>query len=62
MRIDIKKFELAQAKSEKTLVALGIPRETIRNVREGKSLRPETVGRIAKALSCKPEDIIMEDY
>lgn len=60
MLIDIKKFELAQAKSEKTLVALGIQRETMRNIREGKNLRPETVGKIAKALNCLPEDIISD--
>ncbi len=62
MRIDVKRFELAQAKTGKTLIALGIPRETARNIRDGKNLRPETVGKIAKALECLPEDIIAEDY
>lgn len=47
------KFDIARArtcKGTKELEAAGIPRGTLCTAMSGKSVRPETIGRIAKAL------------
>ena len=59
MHIDLAKLELAQAKNGKTLAELGISKETIRNIRRGKNVRPTTVYKFAKALGCEVEDLIV---
>lgn len=63
MRIDTKKYLLARAKackSLKDLEAQGIPRGTLSRVMT-QSVRPETVGKIARALGVDVEEIIMKE-
>jgi len=60
MKINREKYMLARARAcmgQKDLEEKGIPRGTLcRVLRE--DVRPETVGRIAKALNCDVLDII----
>lgn len=60
MKLDRRKYELARARacmSQKDLVAAGIPKGTLcRLLREG--VRPETAGKIAKALGVDVTEII----
>lgn len=60
MKLDRQKYELARARacmSQKDLVAAGIPKGTLcRLLRE--DVRPETVGKIAKALGVDVTEII----
>lgn len=60
MKLDRKKYELARARacmSQKDLVAAGIPKGTLcRLLRE--DVRPETAGKIAKALGVDVTEII----
>lgn len=60
MKIDRKKYELARARAcigPKELVAAGIPRGTLcRALAE--EVRPETAGKIAKALGVDVTEII----
>ena len=62
MKADRKKLELAMARacmeSRNLPAAAGLPRPTVQNVLVGKSVRPSTLGRIAKALGVDPADII----
>lgn len=39
-------------------VAAGLPRPTVQNLIVGKSVRPATLGRVAKALGVDPEEIV----
>lgn len=60
MRIDRDKFELAKARAcmgKKELVNAGIPQGTISRALQ-KNIRPETAGRIAKALGVDVTEII----
>lgn len=60
MRLDRKKYELARAKackSVKDLEGEGIPRGTLCTALQ-KNVRPETIGKIAKALGCAVTEII----
>lgn len=65
MKANRKKLELAMARAcmctndiqEKTKM----PRPTINNAISGKSVRPDTLGRIAKALECDIIEIIETD-
>lgn len=60
MRINRKKFELAKARACKgtaDLVSAGIPRGTLGRVYRD-DIRPETAGKIAKALGVDIEEII----
>lgn len=65
MRIDRKKYELARARaciSQKDIEDAGIPRATLygaisRNI----DVRPETAGKIAKALGVDVTEIIETD-
>ncbi len=53
MKLNTKKYELAKArvcKGQKELVAAGIPKGTLCRLARGGDARPETIGRIAKAL------------
>lgn len=64
MKVDRKKLELAMARacmeSRNLPVAAGLPQATVQNAIVGKSVRPATLGRIAKALGVDPADIIDE--
>lgn len=64
MKVNRYKLELALARACMTPDALAIaakmPRPTVNNVISGRSVRPATLGRIARALNCDPTDI-MED-
>ena len=60
--VDRKKLELAMARacmnSADLPAAAQLPRPTVNNAIVGKSVRPGTLGRIAKALNCDPADIL----
>lgn len=61
MKIDRKKYELARAKAckgQKDLIAAGIPKGTLCRIIGGGNAKPETIGRIAKALDIDVEEII----
>ena len=61
MKIDRQKYELARARAcmgQKELEAVGIPKGTLCRIIGGKDLRPETAGRIAKALGCDVTEIL----
>ena len=62
MKVDRKKLELAMARacmeSRDLPTVAGIPRPTVQNAIVGKSVRPATVGRIARALGVDVVDII----
>ncbi len=61
MKINRDKFDLARAKTckgLKELEAKGIPRGTLCAAMTGKNMKPETVGRIAKALGVDVTEII----
>lgn len=64
MRVDRQKLELAMARacmeSRDLPTAAGLPRPTVQNAIVGKSVRPATLGRIAKALGVDPADLIQE--
>lgn len=61
MKINRNKFELARAKTCKGLKELektGISRGTLCTAISGKNMRPETIGRIARALGVDVTEII----
>ena len=61
MKIDRKKYELARAKAckgQKDLIAAGIPKGTLCRIIGGGNAKPETIGRIARALGTDVEEII----
>lgn len=60
MKINRQKYELARAracKGTKDLVAAGIPRGTLSKIPR-EEIRPETAGKIAKALGVDVTEII----
>lgn len=60
MRIDRKKYMLARARAcmgQKDLVAAGIPKGTLCAALKG-NIKPETAGKIAKALGVDVTEII----
>lgn len=64
MILDKKKFELALARACMNTMDIhkkGIPKGTIGNAISGKPIMPKTAGKIAKALGCNIEDIIVVD-
>lgn len=66
MKLNRKKLELAMARvcmnSADLPNASGLPRPTVQNAIVGKSVRPATAGKIARALGVDPAEIIeMED-
>lgn len=65
MRADRRKLELAMARacmdSADLPVKAQIPRGTVLNVIVGKSVRPATLGRVARALGCDVTDILLEE-
>lgn len=61
MKLDRKKYELARARArmgQKDLVAAGIPKGTLCHALGGGGIRPETAGKIAKALGVDVTEII----
>lgn len=65
MLVDQKKLELAMARacmnSADLPAAAGLPRPTVQNAIVGKSVRPGTLGRIAKALGVDPAELLREE-
>lgn len=65
MKADLKKMDLAMARACMNIPdiakASGIPVQTINNLRKRNSVRPATLGKIAKALGVDPADLIKED-
>lgn len=65
MLVDRKKLELAMARacmnSADLPAATGLPRPTVQNAIVGKSVRPGTLGRIAKALGVDPAELLREE-
>lgn len=65
MKVDRKKLELAMARacmnSADLPAAAELPRPTVQNAIVGKSVRPGTLGRIARALSVDPEELLREE-
>lgn len=63
MKLNREKFMLARARAcigQKELVAAGIPKGTLCRVMRGDNVKPETMGRIARALGVDVTDIIEE--
>lgn len=62
MKVNRQKLELAMARacmdSKDLPAAAQLPRPTVNNAICGKSVRPKTAGRIAKALGCDVTDIL----
>ena len=61
MKINREKYELARARAcmgQKDLEAAGTPKGTLCRVISGKDTRPETVGRIARALGVDVTEIL----
>ena len=61
MKLNRSNYELARARAcmgQKDLVAAGIPKGTLCRVLGGGDMRPETAGRIAKALGVDVTEII----
>lgn len=61
MKIDRKKYELARARacmSFNDLIKAGIPKGSLCRIIGGADARPETIGRIAKALGVDVTEII----
>ena len=65
MKADRNKLELAMARAcmtpELLAAAAEMPRPTVNNVISGRSVRPATLGRIAKSLGVDPAEIIKEE-
>ena len=62
MKVNRQKLYLALARacmdSADLPAATGMPRPTVQNAIVGKSVRPSTLGKIAKALGVDPADIV----
>lgn len=65
MKLDRKKLDLAKARAcmstTQVVEKSGVPRGTYNTVMSRDSVRPETVGKIAKALGVDPAEIIKEE-
>lgn len=65
MKADRNKLELALARAcmtpESLTAAAEMPRPTVNNVISGRSVRPATLGRIARALGVDVTDIIKKE-
>ena len=64
MKIDKKKFELARARvcmGPKDFEKAGIPKGTLCRAMSGRSLKPETLGKIAKTLEVDVLEIMETD-
>lgn len=61
MKLNRKKFEIARARAcmgQKDFEKAGIPKGTLCRAMSGKNLKPETLGKIAKALNMDVTEII----
>lgn len=62
MRVNVQKIELRRAElcmsSKELQQKSGLPRGTYLGVINGKNVRPETLGKVAKALGVAPAEII----
>lgn len=61
MKMSRKKFEIARARacmSQNDFESAGIPRGTLCRAMSGRGLKPETLGKIAKALGVDVTEII----
>ncbi len=61
MKMDIQKFSLARARAcmgRKDFEKAGIPKGTLCRAMSGKGLKPETLGKIAKALGVDVTEIL----
>ncbi len=62
MKLNVTKIRLIMAKQVMNQAALaakaGISRQTLSAVMNGKSCRPELLGKISKTLGVEPEEII----
>ena len=65
MKIDKKKLELAMANAcmgiRELLEATGLPRPTINNAISERGCLPVTIGKIARALGVRAEEIIKDE-
>jgi len=65
MKINRNKLELAMARAcmdtSDILRATGMPRPTLNNVVVGRSVRPATIGKVAKALGVDVEELIEKE-
>ena len=63
MIISVKKLELTLANQCKTSADLqpGISTQTIRKIKKGLSVRPDSVGRIARALQVPVTELIEQE-
>ena len=65
MKVDKHKLALAMARrcmnSSDLSEVSKLPRATVNNAIVGRSIRPATLGKIAQALECDPEDIIQRE-
>lgn len=64
MKINRQKFDVARARAcmaQEDFVKAGIPRGSLARAMSGRSILPETAGRIAKALSVDVTEIIEEE-
>lgn len=65
MKANRQKLELAMARacmnSADLPTATGLPRPTVQNLIVGKSVRPGTLGRVAKALGVDPTEILEKE-
>lgn len=65
MKTSRAKLELAMARAcmtpERLAEAAKMPRPTLNNVMAGRSVRPATAGRVARALSVDVADIIADE-
>lgn len=63
MKLDRKKFEIARARAcmgQSDFEAAGIPKGTLCRAMSERNLKPETMGRIAKALGCDVTEILKD--
>ena len=61
MKMDKQKFSIARARAcmgQKEFEAAGIPKGTLCRAMSGRGLKPETLGKIAKALGVDVTEII----
>ena len=61
MKLNKQKYELARAracKGFKDIIEAGVPKGTLCRVISGEDVRPETIGKIAKALGVDVTEIL----
>ena len=64
MKLDRKKFDLARAracKGQKELEEAGFPKGTLCRLIGGANAKPETIGRLAKALGVDVTEIMLDE-